>query len=194
MHFSVGTGNLGNVSNPASLAALSSLEGLTTESNARDKPPLVTTGDGSLYVASLDVHRKTFDTANSAGGDVGTEPQFIASNSDPMSYGVGVSDIINREDLGSNLIIGRIGAELALIAEAAERKELEQIIGSDDLTALAVATPITENLILGEELYASAAYLRGTPADIAGLQLQDILRIFIAISILVAALISLFIG
>jgi hypothetical protein len=111
-----------------------------------------------------------------------------------MSYGVGVSDIINREDLGSNLIIGRIGAELALIAEAAERKELEQIIGSDDLTALAVATPITENLILGEELYASAAYLRGTPADIAGLQLQDILRIFIAISILVAALISLFIG
>jgi hypothetical protein len=108
-----------------------------------------------------------------------------------MAYGAGVSEIINKGEFGSNLILGHVGSELAIIAEAADREQLEQIIGSDDLTALAVAMSVTEDLIIGEELYAAAAYLQGEPAHIASLQLQDILRIFIALSILVAAIVNL---
>jgi hypothetical protein len=185
---------LGGVANPASLAALSVLESLTTDAKSSDKPLRVTTGDGSLYVAGVDISRKAMSKGGAAGGDAEAEPQFIASDADPMAYAAGVSDIVRRENLGSNLIIGRIGAELAIIAEAAERGELEQIIGSDDLSALAVSIPITDDIILGEELYAAAAYLHGEPAHIASLQLQDILRILAAISVLVAALISLVIG
>jgi hypothetical protein len=185
---------LGKATNPASLAALSALQNLSKDSCANDKPPLVTAGDGSLFVASQDTVRGSYEELGRPGAYQSQTSKFIAPDNSPMTFGAGLSDIINRGEHGSNLVLGHIGSELALIAEAAEREQLEQIIGSDDLTALAVAMSVTEDVIIGEELYAAAAYLQGEPAHFASLQLQDILRILVAISILIAAFVNLVIG
>ena len=58
-------------------------------------------------------------------------------------------------------------------------------------TSLAVAAAVTEDLLLGEEMFAAGAYLHGEPAQIASLQLQDILRVIAIAGLLLAALINL---
>lgn len=194
VHVSLGRGNLGKRSSPASIAALSALQSLSIEASDSDKPTTVTAGDGTLFVASQDIVRGTYKGVGRPGASQSQKSRYVAPESSPMAYGAGVSDIINEGDFGSNIVLGHFGSEVAIISESADREQLEQIIGSDDPMAMAVAMSVTDDLILGEELYAAAAYLQGDPAHIASLQLQDILRIFIALSILVAAIISVVIG
>lgn len=194
VHFSVGRGSLVSASNPASLAALSALEDVAVESGVNDKPPLVTSGDGTLFIAAQDTLKAAYDFGGRRRAVRASTSQFIAPNTSPMTYGAGVSDILNREGFGSNILLGHYGSEIAIISEAATRQDADQVIGSDDLVAIAAATPVTEELIIGEELFAAAAYLKGEPTHIASLQMQDILRIIVAISIIVAAFITLVIG
>jgi hypothetical protein len=88
-------------------------------------------------------------------------------------------------------MVGRFGPELAIIAEAANRQNIEQVIGTDDPTALAVAFTATDNVLIGEELYATSAYLEGNASQIASLQLQDILRWVVVLFILGTAIYQL---
>ena len=193
IHISTGRGGLEKTSNPASLAALSALESIVEGTTTSNKPPKVTSGDGSLFIASQDALRESEDDSKTPG-EVAAQAQFVAPDSSPLAYGSGVSDIVNRGEFGSNVILGRLGPELALITEAAERQNLEQLIGTDDLAALSVALASTDDVLIGEELFAAAAYLQSEPAHIASLQLQDVLRILVTLSILVAAIVSLFLS
>ena len=102
--------------------------------------------------------------------------------------------MVSQGKLESNMLIGRFGAEIAILAEAAEREGMDQVIGSDDPTALAIAVLATDKVLLGEELFAAGAYLHGEPAQIASLQLQDILRVLAIVGILLVALINLVVG
>ena len=58
-------------------------------------------------------------------------------------------------------------------------------------TALAVAMTVTEDVLIGEELFATSAYLEGKPSQIASLQLQDILRWVVVLFILGTAVYQL---
>jgi hypothetical protein len=48
--------------------------------------------------------------------------------------------------------------------------------------------------LIGEELFAAGAYLNGTPSQIASLQVQDILRIFAVVVIILVAIFRLITG
>ena len=193
IHISTGRGGLEKTSNPTSLAALSALEKIVEDTTTSNKPPVVTSGDGSLFIATQDTLRDSDDDSKTPR-EIAARAQFIAPDSSPLAYGSGVSDIVNRGEFGSNVVLGHLGPELALITEAAEREKLEQVIGTDDLTALSIAFAATDDVLIGEELYAAAAYLHGKPAHIASLQLQDVLRILVTLGILVAAIVSLFLN
>lgn len=194
LHYSPGRGNLGGEANPASLAALTSLKYIAREACANDVAPIVTVGDGTLLISGQDTIHEAYAYAGRPDDYNPLTTQFIASNTSPMSYGAGVSDIINRGTLTSNAVLGRVGSELVLMTEAGSRQGTDLIVGTDNLSGLAVAVPATEHLIIGEELFAASAYLNGEPADMANLQLQDILRIVVALSILVSAIINIIVG
>ena len=65
------------------------------------------------------------------------------------------------------------------------------VIGTDDPTALAVAVTVTDDVLIGEELFATSAYLEGKASQIASLQLQDILRWIVVLFILGTAVYQL---
>jgi hypothetical protein len=120
--------------------------------------------------------------------------QFLAAHTDPFAYAGGMATILQRGESGSNVLVGRFGAELAIPVEIAARKNMVQVIGTDDPSALAVATAVTPNVLVGEELFAASAYLEHKPDQIASLQVQDILRWLIIITILALALGQLLAG
>jgi hypothetical protein len=81
-------------------------------------------------------------------------------------------------------LVGRFGQEIAIMAEAGTRENMPQVLGSDDPVALALATAVTDDVLIGEELLAAGAYLEGTTSQLAALRVQDLLRLLIAVSIL----------
>jgi hypothetical protein len=105
-----------------------------------------------------------------------------------MAYAAGASEIISRGDLGGNVMMGRFGSEIAIMTEAAHREEMQQLIGSDNLEALAVATAVTRNVLIGEEHLAAGAYLEDKAYQVASLQVQDIYRYLAATGILLIAI------
>lgn len=194
VHFTLGRGSLAGAANPTSIAALNALDYLEAQAVDAESPPLVTAGDGTLLISAQDAIRAQESQDADPGGFFWDNTRFIAADNQPMAFAGGVSDIVNREGIGSNLMLGRLGTEVAIIGEAAIRQDLDQVVGSDDPVALGLAAPLTNKLLIGEELLAAGAYLQGKPAQIASLQVQDMLRILAAVGIVLAALINLIVG
>jgi len=194
IHFALGRASLVGSASPTSIAALAALDYLASDGVPKETPPLVTVGDGTLLPAGQDSLRQAFIATNGPRGFSTPMVQFLASETQPMTYAAGVSDIINSGGLASNIMIGRFGPEIAIIAEAAERQQMVQVIGSDDPVTLAVATTVTDQLLIGEEIFATGAYLWQTPRLLASLLFQDVMRVVIAVGILLAAILGLILG
>ena len=191
MHVTLGQASLVSSASPTSVASLSMLDYLAKDSCANATPPLATVGEGTLLPAAQASLYHAYKQAGNTDQFDTTAAQFIASEHDAIAYSGGINSLIHQEKVTSNIVVGRLGAELAIITEAADRKGIEQVVGSDDPTALALATAVTDDVLIGEELLASGAYLQGEPVQLATLQLQDILRWIIALIILITALLQI---
>jgi hypothetical protein len=194
LHISLGRAGLTEPFSPASIAALSVLNRLAEDGCANDTPPLTTVGNGTLLPLAENNLRHA---AAYAGSSLGIPPgtvRFIASEADPFAYAAGVAAVIQQEKVLGNVMVGRFGQELAIVTEVAGRHNVHQVIGSDDPLALAVAAPVTGNIMIGEELLAAPAYLEGRPHQLASLQVQDVLRLLLSATILGLALYRLIVG
>lgn len=194
LHFSIGRANLAKVSNPSGVAAVSVLDYVNNHAASSDIHPLTTAGDGSMFLAAQDSLRGAYRKVGRISRISPSQTQYIAADDQAMAYAAGASSIVSQGKLKSNLLIGRFGAEIAILTEAAEREGMDQVIGSDDPTALAIAVLATDKVLLGEELFAAGAYLHSEPVQIASLQLQDILRVLAVVGILLVALFNLVVG
>jgi hypothetical protein len=194
VHFSLGRAALNRSNAPASLAALSALDYLAEDGCASNVPPIVTVGEATLLPAAQDQLRGAYSKAGRSKNFSNTMVEFVAADTSPMSYAAGVSYTIQHSNVGSNLLMGHMGPEIAIILEAGGRENMDQIVGSDDPTALAVGAAMSDDLLIGEELFAAGAYMKGEPAQLASLQIQDILRLIIAAAVFLFAFINLLLG
>ena len=187
LHVTVGRAALHGAAGPTSVAALQAFDYLAEAGSTSGVTPLVTVGEATLWPAALGVGRGAYAAADRGEQFRLRDSRFIADEAFPFVYGAGVAALLERERSGSNVAVGRFGGELTLIAEAARRREMIQVLGSDDLTAMAVATAYTDNRLWGEELFAAGAYLQGKAVQLASLRTQDILRWIVAAMLLVFA-------
>ena len=189
VHLSLGQADLAGQSSPAGIAALETLDHMVMGGARSDMAPLATVGDGALYLAAQDSMQSARGRAGRPRAFSTDMAQFVAGRQFAMSYAAGVSDVVNQGNLGSNLLLGRFGSEIAVMTEAGERKRLEQVVGSDDPLPTAIGVALTDKVLIGEEFFAAGAYLRQEPAFLASLQLQDVLRVAaIGVILLVALL------
>ncbi|WP_420628600.1 DUF6754 domain-containing protein [Candidatus Leptofilum sp.] len=191
LHLTLGQGSLVGRANPTSVSAAAVLDNLAKDGCANGTPSLVTVGDGTLLPLAQGSLQHALAQVRRPGDFDLSLTQFVAHNTDPFAYGGGVATLLQQQRVASNIMMGRFGPELAIIAEAANRQNIDQVIGTDDPTALAVAVAATEDVLIGEELFATNAYLEGKASQIASLQLQDILRWIVVLFILGTAVYQL---
>jgi hypothetical protein len=194
LHVGLGQGSLVGEANPASVAASHILDHLAKDGSASGTPPLTTVGDGTLLPLAQDSLRQAHAAAGRLNDYRPAMAQFLAADSDPFAYAGGIAAILQQGETSSNLLVGRFGPELAIPAEIAARKNMVQVIGTDDPSALAVATAVTDDVLIGEELFAASAYLEDSPSQVASLHVQDILRWLIIIVMIILALGQLLAG
>jgi len=188
LHISLGRGNLLTARGGSALAGLAMLRRLAERTSASDRPPVVTSGDASLAILSQ-------DTLHSGYRAAGAEEQYRFSTGrltglTPFSYAAGTMPVEHDENVSASVVIGDLGAESALIAEASDRENSSLIAASDDLSAQAVFYAAAQEPLIGEELFAAGAYVGAGAAHEASLQVQDIFRWLIIIAILAGSLLK----
>ena len=186
LHVSLGNSSILGAGNAASLAGLSVVEHLALLSMISDRPPVVTTGEGSLMLLGQDVLRYVYRKGNILNK---YDPRLVRQTGfSPYSYVLGTMPVIAQENVQTSVLIGRFGAEVAFINDSARRENGYSLGASDDLTAQAVMLGTATDTLLGEELFAAPAYLSQNSFHRSSLLTQDILR-WILIAVILAGVI-----
>lgn len=192
LHISLGRATLVGAAATTSIAVTKFLTYLSKDSCANNTPPLVTVGDGTLLPLAEHQIREAYEAAGRSYQYRPETAQFVAQDRDAFAYAGGVSSELQQNPVLSNVLAGHFGPELALMAESANRQQVQQVIASDDPSALAIGMAATDHLIVGEEMFAAGAYLEKHPGQLAALQVQDIARWVIAVFLVAYALFEFF--
>lgn len=182
LHISLGRGNLFTSRGGSALAALAMLRRLAERTSMSDRPPIVTSGDASLSILSQDTLQAGYRAA-------GAEDQYRVNTGrltglTPFAYAAGTMPVTRDEMVSANVVIGDFGSESALLVEAADREDINLIAASDNLSAQSIFYASAQDPLIGEELFASGAYVGAGVSHEASLQVQDILRWLIILVIL----------
>jgi hypothetical protein len=182
LHISLGRGNLFTARGGSALAGLAMLRRLAERTSVSDRPPVATSGDASLAILSQDTLQSGYRAA-------GAEDQYRFSTGrltglTPFSYAAGAIPIIHDENVSANIIVGDLGSEAALLAEASDRENADLIAASDNLSAQSIFYVSAQEPLVGEELFAAGAYVGAGASHDASLNVQDILRWLIILAII----------
>ena len=189
LHLSLGRGNLFSTRGGSALAGLALLRRLSERTSVSDRPPIATSGDPTLAILSQDTMLSGYRAA-------GAEEQYRFSAGRltglaPFSYAAGTMPIARDEGVSASVVMGDLGAEAALMAEAADRENNSLVAASDNLSAQAVFYASAQEPLIGEELFAGGAYTGAGPSHQASLNTQDILRWLIIVAILAGSVLKL---
>lgn len=188
LHISIGESSIISLTNASALIGLSTLERIGTLSSVSDRPPVVTSGDGTLAILSQDTLHAAYRIANASDQYDSTQARLAGPT--PFSYVAGTLPVIYDERVSANILVGHFGPEVALLTEAADREEAFTLAASDSFAAQAVLYATASEPLIGEELFAVPAYLQAGPMHQAGLRAQDILRWVIIAALLGGSLLS----
>jgi hypothetical protein len=188
LHVSLGRGNLVTPQSASALAGLTVLRRLSELTSAGDRPPIATSGDAALAILSQDTLQE--GSSVSARGVYDPTAGRLTGLT-PFSYAAGAIPALRDENISANVLIGNYGVEAALLTDAAERAKTFDFAATDNLAAQAVLYASASDPLIGEELYASGAYVDAGPVHNSSLLAQDILRWLIIIAMIIGALVKL---
>lgn len=185
LHISLGFGSLLTPRSGSALAALAMLRHLAEQTSSSDRPPVASTGDPTLSLLAQDTLQAGYTASGAEELFVPTSGRLTGMT--PFGYAAGAMPIIRDEKVSANILMGHFGPESALLADAAEQANVITIGASDDLTAQSILFAGSQDALIGEELFASGAYLGAGASHIASLTIQDILRWVIMVTLFFGA-------
>lgn len=182
LHHSLGSGGVIGVPGAATFLGLSVLQRLARAAAVSDFPPIATSGEAAQAILSQ-------DTLYSATRSINSDAPFDAANAQlsgvtPFSFAAGALPIILDRQVSVNVLTGSFGAEVGLIADAAERGNGATLGGSENISAQSILFAATPDALIGEELFAAGAYLQTGATHKASLVVQDIFRWLVILALL----------
>lgn len=178
IHVSLGAGVVGTQSTTGVLAGVTVLDAVAETATISDKPPVITTGEGASATLAQNALRRAYNRQNAIEEYDPLSGRMAGPT--PLSYTAGVMATLKDETVSTSLLIGTFGNEVALMADAGRGENAHQIIGTDDTQAQAAAYVTADQALIGEDVYASGAYLLGgKPFHRASLHAQDVVRFII---------------
>lgn len=182
LHVSIGTGSLSGEDVTTTLAGLQIVEYLADEAASSGIAPAVTTADAAALILAEDALRRPHLRLGNLENYQPLSARLTALN--PTSYAAATVDYLAHDHVLANVMSGAFSTEAGLIAYAADKEGLPQFAAAADPRALAVMLPSTDNLLVGEELYAAKAYLQARPPHLASLRAQDWTRWAIVLGVI----------
>ncbi len=189
LQLSIGRSGIVTPESASALVGLSALDRISRVSLFSDKPPLATSGDNTLAILSQDVIHNVFRSIKAENRYDPYMGQLVGVT--PISYAAGTIPVIFDDQVSTNVLLGHFGSEVSLILDAADRTGSISLAGSDSIPAQAVIYAAAKEPIIGEELFATGAYLNTGAMHTTSVLVQDIARWLLIIVILGGAFLKL---
>jgi hypothetical protein len=185
IHVSLGKSSLTQTTNPSALVGLTTLEKVSLASSSSDRPPIASSGEGSLAILSQDTERASFRISGAL--ELYNPDRGFLTGPTPFSYVAGILPLVDSENISAHILVGNFGPEAALVTESAEMETAFTFAASDSLPAQAVFFASAQEALIGEELFAIPAYLESGPLHRASVHVQDILRWIVIVTMIAGA-------
>lgn len=190
LHLSAGTADMNTQNGAAALLAVTNMEVLARNTAASDRPLVATTGDGVTALLLQSRLHAVYQHLNLMEDYNPLLTQLTGPT--PYSYAAGAMPLLHDEHISVNIVTGKVGIEGGLLAEAGRRENAFFIGASTDPSGQAVLYPVSDQPLIGEEMFATRAILEpDQPASTASVKTQDALRIALCVMMLGGALLKL---
>jgi hypothetical protein len=151
-------------------------------------PMRLLTGDPTVYAVAQEAIQ---DAYNESGRPDLYDPDNVRFLSDrQFAFASGVAGLIQRERVAANFMFGEFYAESLIFAETGNIVGAIQIAGTTLFTQVPFFVAACDYTIIGDEFYATSAYLSREPVLLGSLVGQDIAKFLFALLIIVGAIIS----
>ena len=192
LQISLGGGGLLGAESAAAFAGLSLLRQVANIAADSDQPPVATTGDGMLLLLAQDTLRHTYRRL-----DISDQYHLRlarATGLTPFSYAAGTLPLILDRSVSASALVGSFGEDVGLITAASQQAGAFSLGGSGTMNGQALLFGSAQEPLIGEEVFATGAYMDAGAAHQASLRAQDVLRWLIIIALMLTALSPLFSG
>jgi hypothetical protein len=176
VHVSLGTGTLLEQDSAPALAGLAILHKIARSTAMSDKPVVVTAGNGAMMVLAQDTLRTAYRKAGAAPRFQLVSGRFLGPT--PFAYAAGLPETLRAEDVSVNVLSGSFGLEGGLAATFGKKHQDAFVLaGTDDVQTQALLYATADYPLIGEEVFASGAYLERGPLHRSSLRAQDMIRL-----------------
>jgi hypothetical protein len=193
VHLSFGSSAVRDATTLAALASAEIIYHLAERASLGDRPTFVTLSDPVTLALGQDTLRRAYKARAALRSYRSTMAQWYPQGPSSFAFAAGAGAEILDADASLNVLIGRYGAEMMLLAENAVRYDRTVVGQSDQVIGQAVAYAVSDTLLIGEELYVGGAYLARTPLLVGGVFAQDLLR-FLVITVIIGLAILALVG
>jgi hypothetical protein len=192
IHVSYGSSAVRDASTISAIAVSEVLYHLVERAAVADKPALVTMSDPVTLALGQDTLRRAYNARDALRKYRPTLARWYPQGPNSLAFAAGVGAAMLDESISTNVLAGRFGSELMLMAENAIRYDRFLIAHSDNIFGQSIAYVVSDSPLIGEELYAGGAYLGRGSLQIGGVVTQDVLRYIIITIIIGMAILFIF--
>ncbi len=189
LHLSLGHGGISDFRAGSALVGLSLLQRISRTASVSDHPPVVSSGEASISILAQDMMKSTFRSIGAENLSDLDHNQLTGLT--PFSYAAGAMPIVMDENVSVDVLVGSFGAEVGLITDAAQQSQGVALGGSENLSAQAVIFASVDEPLIGEELFASGAYLQATSWHRPSVRAQDLMRWIVIGAIITGAVLKI---
>ncbi len=194
VHISVGTGKLGEKATVETMAGLTVLDIVSARSSESGVETIVTMSDPTVLPLAQDIIQKPGLTPGRANPNWPTMRNARFMGPDAITYAAGTMDVLGHEPLTGNVMVGTFGPEFLLMGESGAKEDLIQVVGTTNPQGLPYMQLASEHTLVGEEIFATGAYISRWPTHLASLVLQDVGRLVIVGVIFVGVVLRTILG
>lgn len=186
LHLSLGSSGVGGETTLLSVTSAELAYQVARSAAIGDTPPVFTLTDASALPVGQDTLRRAYAARQRLDALQPGRVRWLPSGTRSLAFAAAVTAMMHDEKLGGQVLAGRFGPEIGLMLDAGARRGLPAVAVSDDLEGQAVAYALTDDPLIGEEVFAAGAYLEGGASQVAGMVTADMLRWTLIIILLLA--------
>lgn len=192
LHLALGRGDITGQDALTSITAFQGLSQLLNLAAAYDTPPIISTGNPTLYLLADDMMRRAYARIGNVKRYRPTLVQYVAAS--PVTYAAMAATQLYKAEGGSNSVMGVFDQEAGLLLDAGERHGVSVMGGAVSPQGLAAMYPVmlNDDLAMGEDFFSGSTAAQGGPIHRASLWTQELLRWVLIAAMVLAGLLALF--
>jgi hypothetical protein len=182
VHYCPGIGGISAIEAPQTFAALGLMGYVAHLSAKLDVPLIVTICTPEVLPLAEETVRQAYLEEGKIEAYVPTNIRFLSNQQ--FAYAAAVFGIMAREKPAANFLLGAFWAEALMLAEVGSEVGALQIAGTAQLSQVPFFVAASDYCLIGEELFAGAAYLSQDKMQLGSILGQDLGKAIVALLML----------